>query len=232
MAKADSLITVVGTVGGLTFVKSVKYGNHVRAARGTHKEAKLNAAFQAQSKKLVKSNVPAKIIKDAIHPYRKDFYYGQLWQNLISLINKQFPKGTTFDFSELKPFDINPDYPLDHLVTFNTTTAVDRKSLKLQVNLSYNMPPVFPKSLPLVDGFRVGVIAIFPNPKKENAKTEAVYSNIIPLTENVAPLQMEFSIPKSAKTFLVCVRLDGCERGKLAETFPAKGMKMVEAGKV
>ncbi|MGC1242892.1 MAG: hypothetical protein WA874_14985, partial [Chryseosolibacter sp.] len=78
--------------------------------------------------------------------------------------------------------------------------------------------------MPLVDGFRVGVIALFPDLKKESAKTEAVYSNIIPLTKNLAPLQMDFSIPKWAKTFLVCVRLDGCEHGKLSDTAPAKGM--------
>lgn len=40
------------------------------------------------------------------------------------------------------------------------------------------------------------------------------------------------NIPKWAKTFLVFVRLDGCEHGKLSDTYPAKGMKMVEAGKV
>src|SRR5688500_14469423 len=104
MAKANSLITFQGTVEGFTFVKSPTYGDHVRAARGTRKKAKLNAACQAQSKKLVKSNVPAKIIKDAINPYRRDFYHGPLWQKLVSLTNDQYGKHATFDFSKFKPF--------------------------------------------------------------------------------------------------------------------------------
>ena len=49
MAKANSLITLRGTHDGITFVKSPTYGDHVRAARGTHKKAKVNAAFKAQS---------------------------------------------------------------------------------------------------------------------------------------------------------------------------------------
>ena len=78
MAKADSLITLRGTHGGITFVKSPTYGNHTRAARGTHKKAKVNAAFKRQSKKLLKANVPAQILRNAINPYRQDFLYGSL----------------------------------------------------------------------------------------------------------------------------------------------------------
>ena len=72
MAKADSLITLRGSHGGITFVKSPTYGDHVRAARGTHKKAKVNAAFKKQSKKLVKANHPAQILRNAIDPYRND----------------------------------------------------------------------------------------------------------------------------------------------------------------
>ena len=231
MAKANSLITILGTIDGLTFVKSSTYGDHVRAARGTHKKAKLNAACQAQSKKLVKSNLPAKVIKDAIYPYRADFYYGPLWQKLVSMTNQELGKSATFDFSRLEPFEIHPNYPLDRLIDLRTNTSVDAKLSKLQVTLSYDMPPVFDKSLPL-DGFRVGVIALFPDMKKQGAKTEIVYSNIIGLKEKIKPLRMEFSIPARTKFFLVCVRIDGCEKGKTYDTLESKGMRMVVAGRV
>jgi hypothetical protein len=40
----------------------------------------------------------------------------------------------------------------------------------------------------LVDGYRLGVIAIFPDLKKQTAKTEAVHSTIIGLTEKIESL--------------------------------------------
>lgn len=43
---------------------------------------------------------------------------------------------------------------------------------------------------------------------------------------------IEFPIPSGAKSFLVCVRVDGCENGQVSESLAAKGMGMVEAGRV
>ena len=46
MAKVISLINLKGTVGDYTFVKNARYGDHIRAKRGTHKKAELNDAFK------------------------------------------------------------------------------------------------------------------------------------------------------------------------------------------
>lgn len=226
MAKVNSLITLRGTIAGLTFVNSATYGEHVRAARGTYKKAQLNEAFKKQSKKLVKSNVPAKIIKDAIDPYRKDFYDGSLWPRLVSMTNELFGDDGSFDLAKLKPFEIHAGYPLHRLLSLQTNTKVDRKGSKLQVGLSYDMHPAFQKSLP-VDGYRLGVIAIYPDLKKQTAKTEIVYSKVIALIQKVAPLTLQVPIPPRAKTFLVCVRIDGCKKGVVYDTLASKGMRVV-----
>lgn len=231
MAKADSLITLRGTYGGMTFVKSPTYGDHVRAARGTHKKAKVNAAFKKQSKKLVKVNVPAQILRNAIEPYRKDFHYGQLWQKLVSLTNEALGENGKFDFASLKPFEIHPDHPLTGIVILETATNVDAGNSKLEVSLSSPTPPMFADSLPL-EGYRLSVIMIYPNLKKRSAKTDAVESNVTPLSEKIGPLAIEFSIPKGATHFLVCVRIDGWEQGKLCSALSAKGMRVVAVGKV
>ena len=110
MAKADSLITFRGTHGGITFVKSKTYGDHIRAPRGTYKKAEVNAAFKKQSKKLVKANVPAQILRNALNPYRSDFRYGFLWQDLVSMTNDALGKDGTCDFAKLKPFEIHSHF--------------------------------------------------------------------------------------------------------------------------
>ena len=231
MAKVDSLITLRGTHGGITFVKSPTYGDHVRAPRGTHKKAKLNPAFMKQGKKIVKVNRPAQILKYAIDPYRQDFKYGQLWQDLVSMTNGAMGDGGKFDFASLEPFDLHPKYPLGRLLNLETNTTVDAAQSKLEVTLTCKVPPTFDESLPL-EGYRLGVIMIFPDLKKQTATTEAVHSSVIRLTETVGPLGIEFSIPRGALHFLVCVRVDGIERGELCSALSAKGMRMVKAGRI
>lgn len=232
MAKVNSLITVLGTIDGYTYVKSPTYGNHIRAARGTRKKAELNPACQEQSKKLVKSNAPAQIIRDAINPYRKDFYHGPLWQKLVSRTNDASEKDTVFDFSRLKPFEVHPKYPLGRLLDVDEAIKVDRESSKLHVTLSSSTPPFFDKSLDDVDGYRVGVIVLFPDLEKQTAQSGAVYSNMIGLKEKIESLRMELPIPSGATSFLVFVRVDGCVNGEPHHTLAAKGMRMVEAGRV
>lgn len=231
MAKVNSLVTLQGTHGGITFVKSPTYGDHVRAARGTHKKAKVNAAFEKQGQKLVKANVPARILKIAIDPYRQDFRYGQLWQDLVSMTNEALGEDGNFDFANLKPFDLHRKHKLDRVLNLETDAVVDAARSTLQVTLSCKKPPTFDESLPL-EGYRLRVIVIFPYLEKHTAKTDAVESSIIGLTETVGPLGIEFSIPKGATRFLVCVRVDGIEQGRLCGALSATGMRMVEVGKV
>ena len=111
------------------------------------------------------------------------------------------------------------------------TTKCATESSKLHVAVSLDTPPVFDDALQ-VDGFRVGVIVMFPDLEKQSAKTEAVYFDIMSLKEKVEPVLVEFQIPPGAKSFLVFVRLDGCGNGELNGNLAGKGMRMVEAGKV
>jgi hypothetical protein len=229
MAKVNSLITLQGTYGGITFVKSAKYGDHIRGPRGTHKKAVLNPACKKQSKKLVKANGPAKIINDAVAQYRKDFKDGNMWSRLVSLVQDQYGNDASFDFSKLKPFELHKNYRLDRFFELQTNANVDEKKSVLNVILSYNAHPMFDESLS-IDGYRIGVIGIFPDQKKKSAHTTAVYSKVMELKGKAGPLKMEVPIPPKAKTFLICVRVDGCENGEIYDTLASKAMKIVEGG--
>jgi hypothetical protein len=54
MAKLRGIIKIQGSVAGLTSVESQRYEKHIRAARGTHKKAKLNSVFQLNNMKAKK----------------------------------------------------------------------------------------------------------------------------------------------------------------------------------
>jgi hypothetical protein len=63
-------------------------------------------------------------------------------------------------------------------------------------------------------------------------RTVAVQSPVIPLVGKATPLDLELRLPRKATTFLVCLRIDGCMKGKVNETPSTKGMRMEQAGVV
>jgi|SRR5688500_7380349 len=231
MGKVISLINLQGTVGDYTFVKSRRYGDHIRAKRGTHKKAKLNKSFKEQIKKIPGANLHAKIFKDAINPYRRKWEDGTMWNRLISMFMKQFDVHGAFDFSKLEPFEIHDHYTLEKLINMESEIGPDKKRSRLHVNLSYVMHPVFRKKS-LRDGYQLGVIGVFPDLKKKSAKVVSEYSNVISLSGKVEPFNIELPIPQGAKTFLVCVSIHGCSKGKPDGPMTTKGMRMIQAGEL
>lgn len=98
------------------------------------------------------------------------------------------------------------------------------------MNIRLDWRPDF-RETPFIDGYRMGVIAIFPDVKDKSARTAAAYSEIMPVTE-AAPPEIEIPFPPKAKAFLICVKVEGCEKGKLDVTLPSKAMRIVEGGRI
>ena len=97
--------------------------------------------------------------------------------------------------------------------------------------MSLDTPPVFDDALQ-VDGFRVGVIVMFPDLEKQSAKTEAVYFDIMSLKEKVEPVLVEFQIRRGRRVPLFLCGLMDAGMRELNGNLAGKGMRMVEAGKV
>jgi hypothetical protein len=74
-------------------VNSKTYGEHKRAPRGSKSRAVLNTAMKAHDRRLRQSNIPAKLIMDALLPFRENFKGGILWQNLVIHFAAQAKKG-------------------------------------------------------------------------------------------------------------------------------------------
>lgn len=231
MAKSKSVINLQGTFGGITFVKSPTYGDHVRAARGTHKKADVNEAFKKESKKLQRANIPAKIFNDAIEPYRDNLKGGFLWPHLVSMFWKQLRDHGAFDFSNIEPFEIHTEYPFERFLSVQSKIRFDQKKSVLHVNISYDRHPRFNKSS-FIDGYRLSVIGIFPDLKKETAKSEVVNSPISRLTGEVTPLHMQLVVPPKAKSFIVCLKIEGCMKEVVNDTAATTGLRVIRAGAI
>ena len=230
MAKSKSKISLADVPPGMTLVRSRTYGDHVRAKRGTYKKARLNAALKKGTLLVGVANAAAKLFKDAVDPYRKGLIDKSLWPNLLSMFRRQQTKRGSVDFSELKPFEFHTRYTLRKLLPAQVVTSYDDQTHMLRAVISYEGLPRFGKSR--VDGYKLSAIVVFPDLKKKTAKTVVEESAILSLEGKHAPFDVAVSVPGSAKCFILCLRIDGCSKGKVYYTIATKGMGVIAAGTV
>jgi len=225
MARQKSLIRLEGTFMGTTHVNSKTYGEHVRAARGTHKEAVLNNAFKKSADDLMLSNLPAKIIHDALAPLRQNFGGGMLWQELVSLFKKQYRDKGGFDFTALTKCEIHKSYPLSRLITFSKVHAEgDTATGSVTFTLGYEGAFQFKRNY--IDGYRFSVQAMFPVMEDKMAYAEVQQLPVLPLLRKPQLHHFTFTIPAKATVVLFAVKLEGCVAGEEDKSHATKGMRI------
>lgn len=225
MAKANSILSIQGTFEKITHVNSRAYGKHIRAARGTHKPAVVNATMQEEGRKLSAANVPAKLFKDAIDPYRHDFAKGMMWQRLVSVFKQQLKLTGQYSFEQLDQFEIYKEYPLTRFTNMNATMdmVVQKKQKEATLSLHY-AAPVFKKNRKATH-YRLQVIALFVLAGKIIAESQV--SPIIEAAPGPHEYRATFMVPKKASQVIWCVKFEICENGAPVPGAPSKAMKVV-----
>lgn len=225
MAKQKSVISLDGTFMGITHVNSRTYGEHVRAARGTHKPAEINQAFKKSASDMVISNLPAKMIKDALAPLRENFGGGMLWQELVSLFKKQYKTEGAFDFTALNKCDVHKRYPLTRLVTFSKAHAeADRSTGTVSFTLGHQGTFQFKRNY--INGYRFSVQAIFPVIEDKTAYAEVQQLPVLPIVRKAQEHLFTFAIPAKATVVLFAVKLEGYTAGEEDKSHTTKGMRI------
>ncbi|MGC3944384.1 MAG: hypothetical protein QM762_07685 [Chryseolinea sp.] len=210
-------------------VKSRTYGDHPRARRGTYKEAKLNKAFKLENKNLVRANLPAKLLKDAIDPYRTNLPGGLLWQRLGSLFRLQWKERGQYDFRNMERFEFHADYPIDRFVNAQPEVKPALKNSVLLVEFKNTHAPNYSKTS-YIDGYRFTVIGVFPDLVKKKAVTVSAESRVYGIREVAAPLLLELKIPRAAKNYVVCLKIEGFEKGQVNNLPSTTGLCVVGGG--
>jgi len=229
MAKSNSILKIQGTLQGNTFVKSKAYGDHVRAARGTHKPAVVNEALQESSRKIQEANVPAKMLKDALDPYRQHFKGGSLWQRLVSVFRAQLRTTGTIDFTALADIEIHEHYPVSRFLKVTPQVVHDAAANTLRVHLEYERHPK-PKGMSYLDSYQLTMIALFPDLEHKAVDTTAACSGILFNKDKYAPIVMTLPVPAGARAFVLCLKVEGCEQGVARNIAVNKGMRILKSG--
>ena len=227
MAKLKSIFKPQGTIGGLTTVRSKTYGEHVRSARGSKSAAEVNNAFKKSSSEMMSGNVPARLIKNTIDLHRQDFIGGQLWQKLVGIFKKQVKDQQPFSVKDLQNIEVHDLYPISRFLKGLLQYDLSITKNAIVLNLSFNEHPDFKRKY--VDGYRVGVICIFPDFINDQADSLIVYSPVINLSSVYKPLSFEIPCPETAVQFLLCLKIEGCEKGEVCTGLSPKGMRIIAA---
>lgn len=227
MAKAKSMLRFSGTLGEVTHVKSAVYGDHVRSPRGTHTPVTINEVLKESGEDLTQANVPAKIIKDALEPFRKNFKDGKLWTRLVSHFKKEIKTHQAIDFRRLEGFEFHESHPLDRLTTVKAAVFPDVAQSVARIDLEY-YHPLF-RSAPGIDGYRITLIGVYPSLDAKTAITTSTLLPPMPSENTQYQTSVVLSMPAGAETILLCVKLEGCMRSELSGNLRAKGMKIVRA---
>jgi hypothetical protein len=216
---------------GKVVVNSKAYGVHERATRGSKSSVNVNAAMKAHGRRLRKSNVPARLIMEALQPFRENFKGGMLWQKLVKHFAAQAKKGDVYSVAGIGEWDLNDAYPTSRLMTTNVEIVPTDEFSSLQISINYAFSNRFLQRKKDIMAFRITSIFLFPDFKRNEIITIPV---VLPdkLMSDSSLYAFIQQVPARANSYLVCFKAEACANGTLHQNSPNidKAMCFVGAG--
>ncbi len=219
MAKLNGLFKYGGTFQGVTTVNSLAYGQHIRKARTKFtlsKEMKESSAVMKQA------NVYAKVFKDAIDPYRRDFRDGMLWQRLVSLFKRQLQEKGKADFRSLEGHELHKSHSLSWILNAQATVTRTDNVLSVRVSSRHTQDPIKGR----IDGYQLTLIVLFVD-KALQVQTFSE-STIISIRADPGEQQASWTIPESATTVILVLKCNFSSGNKPMGIQKAMGMRVVK----
>jgi hypothetical protein len=206
-------------------VESKAYGRHTRAPRGSKSRAVLNPAMKAHGRRLRKSNIPAKLIMDALQPFRENFKGGMLWQRLVKHFAGQAKKAETYSVTGIEDWDLNAQYPTSRIMTVSVKITPDDHFSNLEVEVNYYFSKRFLERKSDITAFRITLIFLFPDFRNNKIKTIPF---VLPdkLLSDSALYSFIVRVPRHANSYLVCYKAEACKNAELDQNSGNAGIAM------
>jgi hypothetical protein len=193
-------------------VKSEAYGEHTRAPRGSKTRAVLNPAMKAHGRRLRKSNIPAKLIMDALYPYREDFKGGMLWQKLVKHFAAQAKKGEAYSVQGIGSWDLNNRYLTSRIMSPDVEVKPNKDFSNLKIEVNYTFSKRFLERKSNITAFLITLIFMFPDFKKNKLVTVPVFMPVKLMTDH-SLYTFLVEIPRGANSYLVGFKAEACVDG-------------------
>lgn len=206
-------------------VNSKAYGVHERAPRGSKTKAVLNRAMKEHGKRLRESNIPAKLIMDAILPFRENFKGGMLWQRLVKHFAAQAKKGDFYSVTGIGNWDFNVEYLTSRIMMASVKIKPEDDFSHLQVEVNYTFSNRFLERKSEITAFRITLIFLFPDFRNNRIKTIPFVLPDKLLTDS-ALYSFIVRVPRHANSYLCCFKAEACKNGELFQNAGNTGKAM------
>jgi hypothetical protein len=212
-------------------VNSKTYGKHERAPRGSKSRTILNPSMKAHGRRLRKSNMPAKLIMDALLPFRENFKGGMIWQRLVKHFAAQAKKGEPYSVTGIENWDLNLNYLTSRLMTVKVEISPNEEFSSLEISVNYSLSKRFLERKKDISAFRVTLIFLFPDFKNHEIKTIPFVLPDKLLTDS-SLYAFIVRVPPRANSYLVCFKAEACVNGKLHQNAlnVDKAMCLIQSG--
>jgi hypothetical protein len=212
MVKKDPLKKLVIATPGKITVNSKTYGRHERAPRGSKTKIEVNEAMKEAGRRLAGANIQAKLICDALKPFRENFQGGQIWQRLVKHFALQAKKHEDYSVIGIKEWDLNQQYPTSRLMYPTVEFDLDPLRSELHISVSYFFNDRFLERKNNITDFRITIILLFP---------DFIKNEIITIASTLPEKKMEDSakyefiqlIPEGAGSWLGCFKAEASVLG-------------------
>ncbi|HVY73905.1 MAG TPA: hypothetical protein VG890_03690 [Puia sp.] len=217
--------------GEEVLVDSRAYGKHTRAARGSKSKAVLNPAMKAHGRRLRKSNAPAKLITDALRPFRENFKGGMIWQRLVKHFSAQAKKGEAYSVRGIGIWDLNEQYFTSRLMSAGVRVKPNDDFSMLEISVNYSFSKRFLERKKDITAFRITLIFLFPDFKNNDIVTIPVILPDKALTDTTSR-SFVVDIPRRANSYLVCFKAEACKDGAIYQntSHVDKAMCLIASG--
>jgi hypothetical protein len=223
------IIKIQGIVDGVTCVDSQRYEKHIRAARGTHKKAKLNSVFQSNNIKAKKVAQFASPLLKQFKRFERGFAGGDLWSRINGRMLKAKSTSINDLMESLNGLDMHERYPLSGVFPTMPTVDVSSDGAELSIDITFLSTPEFPTE-PQATELLCKVTVLLYDTKNwisENGQIEWM-----PMEKVLQTHQMKFRKPNGTKYYLVVMGLRGGIDGRAIELFTATAYRVMGWGKV
>jgi hypothetical protein len=212
-------------------VNSKAYGRHERAARGSKSKAELNESMKNHSRRLIGSNLPARLIQNALLPYRTNFKGGLFWQRLVKHFAAQAKNNQDYSALGMSNWDLNKAYPTSRIMAPSMKVTANPLESVLNIYINYNFSSRFLERKKDIYAFQITIILLFPDFVKNEI---SVVPTLLPekKLDDLAPYSFIVHIPEGAESYITCFKAEALfHRGPISTQGNVdKVMCLLEAG--
>ena len=181
--------------------------------------------MKAHGKRLRKSNIPAKLIMDALQPFRENFKGGMLWQRLVKHFAAQAKAGDEYSVAGIENWDLNVQYLTSRIMSVSDDIKPKDQFSYLEVSINYTFSKRFLERKSDITAFRITLIFLFPDFRNNRIKTIPF---VLPdkLLSDSALYSFIVEVPRHANSYLCCFKAEACRNGELHQNSANAGKAM------